>query len=73
MESGGGEQLWRKVVDGLPLTLGLYVDDGAIIGPRALVLAELNALGQQIIFKPPQIMEKFLGEGGERALSRRHK
>ena len=37
-----------KEVAGHRLVLGFYVDDGAIIGPRALVLAKLNALGQAI-------------------------
>ena len=54
IESAGGEQLWAKKVGEHTLLLGLYVDDGAAVGPRALILAELSAVGLRIVFKPPR-------------------
>ena len=38
-----------------------YVDDGAIAGPRDVVLAELNLIGQEVVFKPPTALQRFLG------------
>ena len=55
--AAGGEEVWRRGV----LVLGVYVDDGIIVGPEGEALEALRQLSARIVTKPPEILVKHLG------------